>query len=533
MKVLHIKGKNTEEHLPKDDKYTFFDGDVYILDNGLEIYIWIGKDCGVDEKTVGAWMANKIDKEERGDEPKVITVLQGEEPSEFTNLLNFEVIDGDTAGFLVHAELDMVEYKLFRVYTKEETASFDDAFVEEVPLNRSSLNSSDVYILDGNELLYTWIGTGANREERVEGQKVMQKIDSGRQYLPLQYTVYEGEGGKSEKAFYEILEKTAKTEGPVLSVEDQRELEFKPEESLTTEEHKKEADKEFEDTPPEEITKAEPQTVGDLPPDRGPTPIMSKEDLGGAKLESGAESQAEEEAKRKVEETARLAAEEEAKRKAEEEARLAAEEEAKRKAEEAARLAAEEETKRKAEETARLEAEEEAKRKAEETARLAAEEEAKRKSEEEARLAAEEEAKRKAEEAAAIPKQAVQPGPDVGPSSSKPEATPVSDPRPVSGGAIKLYYIDGGFIEEARNIDKAMATIEIVGTGLGGVTKLSFSAGTGLILRRTASRQAESVTKSGFLLKSGERVGVGTRLEVIEGDSLTEAHLREGHKYNR
>jgi hypothetical protein len=196
VKVLHIEGKKTEELQAEEGKYVFLDGDVYVVDNGLEIYIWIGKDSGVDEKGVGAWVANQIDNTERGGEPRVTTVLQGQEPAELMALLTIEVKDGDTPGFLRHAELDMVEYKLFRVYTKEETTSFDEAFTEEVPLKRESLNSNDVFILDGNDVIYTWIGLNANREERVEGQKVMQKIDSGRQFLPMQYTVYEGEGGK-------------------------------------------------------------------------------------------------------------------------------------------------------------------------------------------------------------------------------------------------------------------------------------------------------------------------------------------------
>ncbi|MHA2250952.1 MAG: hypothetical protein ACXAD7_11355 [Candidatus Kariarchaeaceae archaeon] len=391
MKVLHVKGKETEEHKDEAGTYKFLDGDVYVIDNDLEIYIWIGKDCGVDEKTVGAWIANKIDNEERGGEPKVTTVLQGEEPEEFKNLLTFEVLDGDTAGFLTHAELDMVEYKLFRVFTKEETMSFDEAFVEEVPLKRDSLNSNDVFILDGNEGIYTWIGSAANREERVEGQKLMQKIDANRQYLPLQYTVYEGEGGKSEQAFYDFLEKASKTEGPVLSVEDQRETEYVPEEALTAEEHKAEADKEFVDTDPSEVRKPEPQTVGDLPPDRAEMPTMSKEDIeGGAERLQEIPTQAEPQRPSIEEEAIKRAQEEEARRIAEEEVarKRAAEEEARKKAEieEIQRKAAEEEARKKAEEEA-------AQRKAEEEAaqRKAEEEAAQRKAEEEA-------AQRKAEE---------------------------------------------------------------------------------------------------------------------------------------
>ncbi len=219
------------------NEYEFLDGDVYVIDNGATIWIWRGKDCGVDEQTVGAWIANKLDNTDRGGEPTVHSVLQGDESEELKGVIHIDVKDGDTPGFLTHAELDTVEYKLFRVYTKEETASFDDAFTQEVALSKDSLKSEDVYVLDGNANVYLWVGEKANREEKYEGQKLMQKIDSDRSYLPLQYTIYENEGTKSEKAFYEFLAKAA-TSGPVVSVEDQRELSYKPQKSMTSEEHK-------------------------------------------------------------------------------------------------------------------------------------------------------------------------------------------------------------------------------------------------------------------------------------------------------
>ena len=146
--------------------------------------------------------------------------------------MQYNVIDDDTPGFLRHAQLDMVEYKMYRVYTKTETAGTDEAFVEEVPLNRNSLKSEDVFVVDGNESLFIWIGSKSNREEKYEGNKLLQKIDSGRNYLPLQYTIYEDEGGKSEDGFYELMAKLEKS-GPVLSVEDQREATYVPQESQT------------------------------------------------------------------------------------------------------------------------------------------------------------------------------------------------------------------------------------------------------------------------------------------------------------
>ncbi len=80
---------------------------------------------------------------------------------------------------------------------------------------------------------------------------------------------------------------------------------------------------------------------------------------------------------------------------------------------------------------------------------------------------------------------------------------------------------------------EAEAHLEINPDGKKGIAILKFAGEAGLITRRTASRQAESVCKSGFMMASGERVGIGTSLEVLDGDKLSEVHLREGHKFNR
>jgi len=87
------------------------------------------------------------------------------------------------------------------------------------------------------------------------------------------------------------------------------------------------------------------------------------------------------------------------------------------------------------------------------------------------------------------------------------------------------------FVEGNKQGENVLATMNLDDTQ--SKATLNFSPDANLIVRRTASRQAESVVKSGFLLASGERVGIGYELEVIDADKLSEAHLREGHKYNR
>lgn len=60
--------------------------------------------------------------------------------------------------------------------------------------------------------------------------------------------------------------------------------------------------------------------------------------------------------------------------------------------------------------------------------------------------------------------------------------------------------------------------------------KLEYSPDVGLVMRRTARRQAESICKSGFLLGSGKRLGIGFKLESEE-DSIGDRLTQIGHEY--
>ncbi|MHA1975421.1 MAG: hypothetical protein ACW98F_09620 [Candidatus Hodarchaeales archaeon] len=60
--------------------------------------------------------------------------------------------------------------------------------------------------------------------------------------------------------------------------------------------------------------------------------------------------------------------------------------------------------------------------------------------------------------------------------------------------------------------------------------KLEYSPDVGLVMRRTARRQAESICKSGFLLRSGKRIGLGFKLESEE-DSIADRLTQVGHEY--
>ena len=91
---------------------------------------------------------------------------------------------------------------------------------------------------------------------------------------------------------------------------------------------------------------------------------------------------------------------------------------------------------------------------------------------------------------------------------------------------VRLVFKNGTFSEGREESGDAVLVLdEITQTG-----KLEYSPDAGLILRRTARRQAESICRSGFLLATGKRIGVGFTL-ADEEEKIDERLLQEGHKY--
>jgi hypothetical protein len=86
---------------------------------------------------------------------------------------------------------------------------------------------------------------------------------------------------------------------------------------------------------------------------------------------------------------------------------------------------------------------------------------------------------------------------------------------------IVLKFENGTYIEGEKSasgirceLDKATKKVTIF-----------LPRGTGLIERRTALRQADTIARSGFLLKTGERIGQGYELVIDEKVSAVPERL--------
>ncbi|MCP4760262.1 MAG: hypothetical protein GY870_00675, partial [archaeon] len=182
MKIYMVNQGNLKEQ----KKLVFSTGDAYIIDNGSKIWVWLGKECSVDEKGTGAIEARRMD-DERGGAAKIITVDQGNEVAEFLSLVNGAkivdkniaktmLIDVSTGSFAGHE--DHVN-TLYRV-SSEEFDGIDTMQYTQVPLKKESLDSEDAFIADLGDNIWVWQGSTCNVKEKVKAGSLARNFDADR-----------------------------------------------------------------------------------------------------------------------------------------------------------------------------------------------------------------------------------------------------------------------------------------------------------------------------------------------------------------
>jgi len=144
------------------------DGDVFLLDNGLELIIWNGKTAGIHEKRKAQELTNAL-RDERNGKP-VVKILDGlEDHDAFWKALGGK----PTAGQIAPATSDDIKVDNTKVLTQlsDSTGELKLTEVAKGTVKKSSLKSDDVFILDIGHTVYSWIGKGTTKKERANAIK--------------------------------------------------------------------------------------------------------------------------------------------------------------------------------------------------------------------------------------------------------------------------------------------------------------------------------------------------------------------------
>lgn len=175
--------------VPDDMANDFGDGDCYLIDTGLIIYLWCGSKATVDERFIGAVTSVWRDQDRKG-VAKLVTVDARKEPPDFLELFDgkLNITDQDTEGILKKVILEKHEFKLFRL----NIVGGVHLFIE-VPRKKDSLKSDDVYILDTFDKIYLWRGSSSTGREKFHAMLIARRYDYERAGAQQIVLVEEGE----------------------------------------------------------------------------------------------------------------------------------------------------------------------------------------------------------------------------------------------------------------------------------------------------------------------------------------------------
>uniref|UniRef100_A0A3B4GU82 Protein flightless-1 homolog n=1 Tax=Pundamilia nyererei TaxID=303518 RepID=A0A3B4GU82_9CICH len=164
---------------------------VFLLDSGLEIFIWRGANATLSATTKARLFAEKINKNERKGKSEIITLMHNQEPPGFWETLGGQpeeikkhVPDDFTpirpklykVGLgLGYLELPQINYKL-SVEHKDHKVKLD--VLPELRLLQSLLDTKCVYILDCWSDVFIWIGRKSPRLIRAAALKLGQELCS-------------------------------------------------------------------------------------------------------------------------------------------------------------------------------------------------------------------------------------------------------------------------------------------------------------------------------------------------------------------
>jgi len=168
-RLLHMKGAKQIRvtECPLSWK-SLNEGDVFLLDAGLDIFQWNGKTAGINEKRKANEIIQALKKDRNG-KPKSKVLDDLEDDETFWKLLGGKPGPGQIAK----ATSDDIKVEKVKVLFElsDKSGELKQTKVGENAVKKSMLNTNEVFILDVGHTVYAWIGKGASKAERANGIK--------------------------------------------------------------------------------------------------------------------------------------------------------------------------------------------------------------------------------------------------------------------------------------------------------------------------------------------------------------------------
>ncbi|KAL1132057.1 hypothetical protein AAG570_010015 [Ranatra chinensis] len=151
---------------------------VFILDNGLKIFLWYGKKAKNTFKSKARLLAEKINKNERKNKAEIVMEPLNDESSEFWKALGEESGNRPEEPIIEHVSDEFVA-AIPRLYQVKLGMGYLELPQVEMPhskLDHALLNSRNVYILDCYLDVFVWFGKKSTRLVRAAAVKLSQEL---------------------------------------------------------------------------------------------------------------------------------------------------------------------------------------------------------------------------------------------------------------------------------------------------------------------------------------------------------------------
>lgn len=167
-RLMHFKGKkNIRVTEVKLERASLNQGDVFLLDNGMELIQWNGPTSSALERRKALVTLTHI-KDERNGRPKSRVLDGAEEDDVFWGLLG-------GMGPIAHATADKkvaaTAPKIFSVSDETGTLECKEVATGKTEMKKSVLNNDDVFIVDEGHHVYIWVGINSTKAEKSGAMK--------------------------------------------------------------------------------------------------------------------------------------------------------------------------------------------------------------------------------------------------------------------------------------------------------------------------------------------------------------------------
>jgi len=192
---------------PTEQYGSFYDGDSYICLNTykkeggnallFDVHFWLGTHTSQDEAGTAAYKTVELD-DKLGGAPVQHREVQGHESDLFLSYFKNQIklLSGGVDSGFKHVKPEEYKPRLLHLKGKRKIR------VTQVDLDRGSLNSGDVFILDNGLTIYQWNGKKSGPQEKSKGAEMCRALTDERKGRAKCFVLEEGD---KEPGFWKLL----------------------------------------------------------------------------------------------------------------------------------------------------------------------------------------------------------------------------------------------------------------------------------------------------------------------------------------